>query len=106
MRLLTLVLLALVAFIQYPLFLGKGGWLSVHELDRQLQAQYQANARLKARNDSLAGEVRDLREGEGAVEELARYELGMVKEGEIFVQVVEGAKGAVPGSASVTPTSR
>jgi len=98
MRLLTLVLVALVAFIQYPLWLGKGGWLTVHELERQLQNQNAINAQLKARNDSLAAEVKDLKEGAGAVEELARYELGMLKDGEIFVQVVEAPKksGNVP----------
>ena len=106
MRLLTLVLFALVAFIQYPLWLGKGGWLSVHELERQLENQNTVNAQLKARNDSLSAEVKDLKEGKGAVEELARYELGMVKEGEVFVQVVEGAKGAAPAAASMALSSR
>jgi cell division protein FtsB len=89
MRLITLVLVGLVVLIQYPLWLGKGGWLRVHELEQQLHQQQHTNDGLKARNDKLEAEVRDLREGAGAVEERARYELGMIREGEIFVQTVD-----------------
>ncbi len=98
MRLLTIVLAALVLLIQYPLWLGKGGWLRVHELDRQLQAQRNTNTQLKIRNDSLTAEVKDLKEGEGAVEERARYELGMVKDGEVFVQIVDAPKAVASGA--------
>lgn len=89
MRLFSLVLVALLVLIQYPLWLGKGGWLRVWELDRQLLAQNQTNARLLERNRALEGEVRDLKQGTGAIEERARYELGMMKPDEIFVQVSE-----------------
>jgi cell division protein FtsB len=86
MRLLAAVLLGLLVLIQYPLWLGKGGWLRVWELDRQLQAQQGTNRKLAARNAALEGEVRDLRQGMLAVEERARYELGMVRPDEVFVQ--------------------
>ncbi len=88
MRLLTLSLVALLALIQYPLWLGKGGWLRVNELDRKLTAQQTLNAELKTRNASLEAEVKDLKTGTEAIEERARYELGMVKKDEVFVQVV------------------
>jgi cell division protein FtsB len=84
----TLILLALLALIQYPLFWGHGGWRSVHQLEQQLAHQQRINARLKLRNEQYAGEARDLEQGTAAIEERARYELGMVKEGEVFVQFV------------------
>ena len=88
MRLVTVVLIVLLALIQYPLWWGHGGWLSVHELQQQLANQLQKNADMKLRNDRIAGEVQDLKNGTSAVEERARYEMGMVKDGEVFVQFV------------------
>jgi cell division protein FtsB len=89
MRLITLSLAVLLLLIQFPLWLGKGGWLRVWDLDNQVDAAQKKNDELKARNAKLSSEVRDLREGTGAVEERARYELGMIKDGEIFIQVLE-----------------
>ena len=89
MKLLSLSLVALLALIQYPLWLGKGGWLRVWELDRQVVNQRAANQVLASRNTSLEAEVRDLQEGQQAVEERARYELGMVRKNEIFIQINE-----------------
>lgn len=89
MRLITISLAALLLLIQYPLWLGKGGWLRVWELDRQATATQKKNDELKARNAKLNSEVQDLKDGTGAVEERARYELGMIREGEIFVQILE-----------------
>jgi cell division protein FtsB len=88
MRIITLALAALLLLIQYPLWLGKGGWLDVGELERQLAASRARTDQLKARNAKLESEVRDLRDGTEAVEERARYELGMIKQNEIFVQVL------------------
>jgi len=82
----TWVLVALLVALQYPLWFGKGGLLRVGELDRQLAAQRELNQSLEARNASLEAEVRDLKAGYEAIEERARYELGLVKEGEVFVQ--------------------
>jgi cell division protein FtsB len=89
MRLITLGLAALLLLIQYPLWLGKGGWLRVWDLDNQVAAAQKKNDELKARNAKLNSEVHDLREGTGAIEERARYELGMIKEGELFIQILE-----------------
>ena len=87
MRILAAVLGALILALQYPLWLGKGGWLRVWDVDRQLDAQQQKNARLETRNGALAAEVKDLKQGHEAIEERARYELGMVKNDEVFFQV-------------------
>ena len=97
MRILTIVFAALIVLLQYPLWLGKGGWLRVWEIDRQVKAQKDGNARLRARNDALDAEVRDLKQGYEAIEERARYELGMIKQDEIFFHVME--KPPVPKAA-------
>jgi cell division protein FtsB len=86
MKILGAVLVALIVLIQYPLWLGKGGWLRASQLDGDLQAQKEKNARLEARNASLAAEVRDLKQGTEAVEERARYELGLTRPDEQFYQ--------------------
>jgi cell division protein FtsB len=88
MRLITLALAALLLIIQYPLWIGKRGWLRVSDLEAQVDASRRKTGEMKARNDKLDSEVRDLKEGTGAVEERARYELGMIKQNEIFVQVL------------------
>lgn len=87
MRWPALVLVVIIALLQYPLWLGKGGWYRVWEMDRQLQAQRSENQRLEQRNAGLEAEVRDLKSGYEAIEERARYELGLVKDGELFVQI-------------------
>ena len=88
MRWVTLILLALILLWQYPLWLGKGSWIKVWELDRQVEAQKKINHQTKLRNAVLDAEVRDLKQGTEAVEERARSELGMIKQGESFFQVV------------------
>ena len=92
MKVLTGVLATILLALQYPLWIGKGSWTRVRELDRQLVEQRDNNARLKARNDALDAEVRDLKEGSDALEERARLELGMVKRDEVFYQVVQAKR--------------
>lgn len=87
MRWPTWVLVALILLLQYPLWFGKGGWFRVWDMDNQLQAQREVNAKLGKRNAGGDAEARDLKSGYDAVEERARHELGFVKEGEVFVQV-------------------
>jgi cell division protein FtsB len=97
---LTLALAVLIVLIQYPLWLGKGSWLRVWEVDQQIRAQRETNRQLKARNDGLEAEVRDLKVGVEAIEERARSELGMIRHDEIFFQVLETAHPApAPGPA-------
>lgn len=95
MRLLTVFLLALIALLQFPLWLGKGSWLRVWEVDRQLRAQQEVNRQLEVRNAALDSEVRDLKQGLDAIEERARSELGMVRQDEVFFQVIGNPKPAV-----------
>ncbi|HEX8962257.1 MAG TPA: cell division protein FtsB [Rhodocyclaceae bacterium] len=87
MRWPTWVLVALIALLQYPLWLGKGGWLRVWDMQHQLDAQREVNQKLEERNSGLDAEVRDLKSGYEAIEERARFELGLIKDGEVFVQV-------------------
>ena len=92
MRTLAGILGALIVLVQFPLWLGKGGWLRVWEVDRQLDAQRARSAQLQVRNQALDAEVRDLKQGLDALEERARYELGMIKSDEVFFQIVEKKK--------------
>jgi cell division protein FtsB len=95
MRLITIVLAILLILIQYPLWFGKGGWWRVWELDQQVTAAQKKNEELKLRNARLESDVRDLKEGTDAIEERARYEMGMIKQGETFVQIVDPEKKAL-----------
>ena len=89
MKSLAVILAALIVLIQYPLWLGKGSWLRVSEADRLLTLQREKNAQLQARNAALEADVRDLKQGTEAIEERARYELGMIKPDEVFFQFVD-----------------
>ncbi len=89
MKILAGILGALIVLIQYPLWVGKGGWLTVWQLDHKVDAEKAKNARLGTRNAGFAAEVRDLKQGTEAVEERARYELGMTRPDEIFFQITE-----------------
>jgi cell division protein FtsB len=104
LRWLALIFVALIAALQYPMWLGKGGWLQVRELDRNLAAQKEANAKLKQRNDALDADVRDLKTGYEAIEERARSELGMVKQDEVFFQLRQRPE-ARRNEPSVTATT-
>lgn len=88
MRLFASCLFVLLVLIQYPLWFGKGGELHVKDLTQQLNEIDQKNAELQDRNVKLSSEVQDLKDGKEAVEERARYDLGMIKQDEIFVQIL------------------
>ncbi len=89
MRWLTGILLGLLLLLQYPLWLGKGSWLKVRDTQQQVDQQKQVNAKLITRNAAMDAEVRDLKQGVGAIEERARTELGMIRKNEIFFQVLD-----------------
>ncbi len=91
MRVVTLILILLLLLLQYPLWLGKGSWLKVWELHRQVEAQQQVNQQTKTRNAVLDAEVLDLKQGTAAIEERARSDMGMIKRDEVFFQVLEDA---------------
>ncbi|MGH8849411.1 MAG: cell division protein FtsB [Casimicrobiaceae bacterium] len=103
MRLLGLVFVLLIMALQYPLWLGKGSWLRVRELDAQVEAQKEVNAGLKARNAALDAEVRDLKQGTEAIEERARSELGMIRQDEIFFQLPAAAPHPAGAPAPAVP---
>jgi cell division protein FtsB len=105
MRIVTFVLILLLAMIQYPLWWGHGGWLRVHELQQQLVNQTKKNADLKLRNERVQGEVADLQNGTSAVEERARYEMGMMKDSEAFVQFVSPNSPAPANSVNAQSTA-
>ena len=92
----TYVLLAILVLLQYPLWLGSGGVFAVWRLHREIAAQEQENAQLKDRNQALEADVNDLKQGLAAIEERARTELGMVKKGEVFFQVIEQPRDKTP----------
>lgn len=95
-RIIVYGLLILLAAIQYPLWLGKGGWLHVYEMDKLVKAQEEKNRQLEIRNNKLAGDVQDLKDGTRAIEERARIEHGMVKDNEILVQVLKEGSDKTP----------
>ena len=96
MKTLAAILGALILLIQVPLWLGKGGWLRAWDVDRQVAAERAKNAQLERRNAALAAEVRDLKQGTEAVEERARYELGMTRPDEVFFQIQDVKSGSEP----------
>jgi len=87
MKVLGLILFALIILLQYPLWLGKGSWHRVWEVDQQVASQHETNQKYQIRNAALDAEVQDLKQGSVAIEERARNELGMIKQNEIFFQV-------------------
>ena len=105
MRALAVIFVLLVLALQYPLWAGEGSWRRVQDLRAQLQVQRAHNAELKARNEALDAEVRDLKRGYAAIEERARAQLGMVKPGEIYFQLAGGdpAPAAPPASIAQAP---
>lgn len=89
-RLVAILLVMLIAALQYSLWLGKGGWLRVWDIDNKIAGQRRTNEGLSVRNAALEAEVRDLKEGFGAIEERARNEMGMIRHDEIFFHVLPG----------------
>lgn len=100
MKVLSLVLVAFIVLLQYPLWLGKGSWLKVREVGQQIRTQHEINQELQIRNAALDAEVRDLKQGHEAIEERARSELGMIRKDEVFVHILEGGKEGKEKEAS------
>jgi cell division protein FtsB len=102
MKILAAVLAALIVLIQYPLWLGKGGWARAWHVDQDLQNEKEKNTVLEQRNAAFAAEVRDLKQGTEAIEERARYELGMIRGDELFFQYADENRGQAPISPKPT----
>jgi len=108
LAILLVLMLALLAWLQYRLWFGNGGEREVAALQAQVHRQARDNAGLRQRNDALAAEVQDLKSGEAAVEERARSELGMIRPGETFYRVVESQPSGpqADGSQGATDQDR
>lgn len=92
MKFLTVLFVIMIILIQYPLWFSRGGWLNVFDLNNKYQNQKEINQELEKQNDALRAEVNDLKKGTDAIEERARDELGMIKEGEIFFEIINTEK--------------
>ena len=89
MKVLMSALVLVLVVLQYKLWVGEGSVAQLHDLEAQVEVQEQENLVLAERNQVLEGEVLDLKTGLDAVEERARSEFGMVKEGETLFIVVD-----------------
>lgn len=89
MRPLLLLLVGLLALLQYQLWFGEGGIKERRALERQAAVGEDANATLRQRNDTLARQVLELQEGTEMLEAVAREELGLVREGEEYILFVD-----------------
>jgi cell division protein FtsB len=103
MRLTLLLLIGLVAVLQYRLWVGEGSLADVHGLQKEIADQKVELERLRVRNQQLRAEVTDLQSGEAALEERARGELGMIKSGEAFIQAIERPKPSAPAKVPTHP---
>ena len=92
MRSLSTIFIILIVLIQYPLWAGRGGWYNVFQLIDEYEIQKKINDKLRKNNNALRVEVNDLKKRTDAIEERAREELGMIKKGEIYFQVINKAK--------------
>ncbi len=86
MRLAIVVLLGVFAVLQYSLWFGKGGWLRIWGLEREIASQQATQSELRRSNAIDRADVDDLRSGLDAIEERARREIGMVRKDETFFQ--------------------
>jgi len=91
MKLLTAIMIFLLLLLQYRLWTGNGSLVEVNLLKDEIEKVKNENENLKERNLSLTAEVFDLKQGHEAIEEIARSEMGMIKDGETFYQIIDNA---------------
>lgn len=89
MRIFITGLLIILIALQYKLWLGDGSVLQWKAVEKQLAQRQADNKQSKARNQAIEADVMELKTGDQALEEQARYELGMVKEGEVYYHFVK-----------------
>ena len=89
MKFLAFIFLALILALQYPLWLGKGGWLNVISLQKQIDQQVKVNESIKSENDILKAVVQDLKNGTDVIEGKARFELGLINKNETFFLIID-----------------
>ena len=93
-RILIALLLVMLVMLQYRLWVGDGSLAELHSLRLEIERQRADLERLQQRNRALHAEVVDLKSGLKAIEERARSELGMIREDEVFYQVIEPRESA------------
>lgn len=89
MRAILIILIIALAVLQHKLWLGDGNVIQWLKLEKRLGEQEQHNDILAARNKALEADIQELKSGDQALEEQARYELGMIKDSEVFYQFVD-----------------
>ncbi len=89
MKIIAFVLLVLLIWLQYKIWLQDGGLPEVMQLQQEIEQVKTEVQKLQERNLSLHAEVKDLKKGLRAIEERARSEMGMIKQGEVYFQVIE-----------------
>ncbi len=87
-KLIIIALAALLFFLQYEFWFSPGGFLSVYHMRKAVAHEQVTHQKLTERNDVLRADIKDLKQGNEAIEEHARSDLGMIKPGETFYQVV------------------
>lgn len=89
MKYLTFIFVTLILALQYPLWLGKGGWINVISLQKQIDQQLKVNELIKSENDILLAVVQDLKNGTDVIEGKARFDLGLIKKNETFFLIID-----------------
>ncbi|WP_321527767.1 MULTISPECIES: cell division protein FtsB [Sedimenticola] len=92
LRILMLLLFAMLVVLQYRLWVGEGSLAELHLLKQDIAQQKDELQQMRRRNQALQAEVKDLKKGLEAIEERARNDLGMIREGETFYQIIEPRK--------------
>lgn len=99
----TALLLVVIGLLQYRLWFGDGNMMELQRLGNQIQELRQEGGKRRERNAALEAEVMDLKQGLDAVEERARQDLGMIREGESFVQIIDPHHEAPPPAPPAKP---
>lgn len=89
MKPIIFILTALFILLQYQLWFASGGVFTAYRLHSNITKQAQMNKKLQERNAILVADIKELKHGNDAVEERARNDLGMIKKGEVFYQIVQ-----------------
>lgn len=92
MKIMIIALIALIALLQYEFWFAKGSIRTTVELKRSIANQEKENAKAQVNNAAISADIKDLKNGNESIEEHARNDLGMIKEGESFYRVVDGPK--------------
>ena len=103
---LIVFLLILIAALQYRLWLGDGGLREYRETLQRIEDLKQEGEKRQIRNAAIAADVKDLRDGTEAIEERARHDLGMIKEGETFVQLYDPGPSKRPEETAESPPEK